>query len=139
MSEQPDPIELPALRGSVAIITGAANNGIGWGLCRYVAGELGMHVVLVDLHAQPVREAQARLQAEFDAVTCVGVQADVTDPAALAAWLRSRRMASDGTSVTIRVPDLLAVPSWEMSAAPTMRQSAAISRGRCRRRLRRRL
>lgn len=87
MSEQPDPIELPALRGSVAIITGAANNGIGWGLCRYVAGELGMHVVLVDLHAQPVREAQARLQAEFDAVTCVGVQADVTDPAALAACL----------------------------------------------------
>ena len=50
MSKQQGPMDLRQLRGTVAVVTGAGNHGIGWGLCCHAAGALGMHVIVIDLH-----------------------------------------------------------------------------------------
>ena len=50
MSKQQGSMELGQLRDRVAVVTGAGNHGIGWGLCCHAAGELGMHVIILDLH-----------------------------------------------------------------------------------------
>lgn len=84
MSKQQGPLDLALLRGTVAVVTGAGNNGIGWGICKHAAG-LGMHVVAVDLHESLVNEAAGRLGAEFPDVDCLGIRADVTDPESLEA------------------------------------------------------
>ena len=75
MSLQQELLDLEDLRGTVAVVTGAGNNGIGWGLCRHAAG-LGMHVVAVDLHETLVQRAQARLQEEFPGVSSLGIGKD---------------------------------------------------------------
>lgn len=84
MSKQQGPLALADLRGTVAVVTGAGNNGIGWGLCCHAAGELGMHVVVVDLHETLVASARDRLRAQFPEVQVLGVVADVTKPEDLA-------------------------------------------------------
>ncbi len=84
MSRQQGPLDLSLLRGTVAVVTGAGNNGIGWGICKHAAG-LGMHVVALDLHDNLVRGAEARLQQEFPNVKCLGIRCDVTRPDTLAA------------------------------------------------------
>ena len=83
MSKQQGAFDLEELRGTIALVTGAGNNGIGWGICRHAAGKLGMHVVAVDLHENLVRDAEARLQAEFPDVRSLGVCCDVTKPDSL--------------------------------------------------------
>ncbi|XOV90607.1 MAG: SDR family NAD(P)-dependent oxidoreductase [Pseudomonadota bacterium] len=85
MSVQQEPIDLASLRGSIAVVTGAGNNGIGWGICKHAAGELGMHVVAIDLHANLVESAARRLTEMYPDVTSIGIAADVTSPESLAA------------------------------------------------------
>lgn len=89
MSKQQQPVELESLRGTIAIVTGAGNNGIGWGLCTHAAGQLGMHVVAVDLHENLVKDAQRRLRESYPGVECLGIQADVTRPESLARCLET--------------------------------------------------
>ncbi|MEM7219415.1 MAG: SDR family NAD(P)-dependent oxidoreductase [Pseudomonadota bacterium] len=84
MSRQQTAIDLNELRDTVAVVTGAGNNGIGWGLLRHAAGRLGMHVVAIDLHAGLVEAAEQQLAAEFPGVRALGVRCDVTDPEDLA-------------------------------------------------------
>ena len=60
MSKQQGPMELGQLRDRVAVVTGAGNHGIGWGLCCHAAGELGMRGIVLDLHEKLVREAEQR-------------------------------------------------------------------------------
>jgi NAD(P)-dependent dehydrogenase (short-subunit alcohol dehydrogenase family) len=93
MSRQQGPLDLAELRGTVAVVTGAGNNGIGWGICRHAAGKLGMHVVAVDLHEPLVQQAQARLAQEFPEVTSLGLACDVTQPEALAECAAAIRAA----------------------------------------------
>ena len=50
MSRQQEKFDLTELEGRVAIITGAGNYGIGWGLAKYAALNLQMHVALIDLY-----------------------------------------------------------------------------------------
>lgn len=38
MSEQRGPLDLSVLRGTLAVVTGAGNNGIGRGPCMHAAG-----------------------------------------------------------------------------------------------------
>ena len=92
MSKQQGPLDLESLRGTIAVVTGAGNNGIGWGLCKHAAG-LGMHVVAVDLHESLVRQAQDRLRSEFPDIEVLGFAADVTQPETLEACLLSIRTA----------------------------------------------
>ena len=85
MSKQQGPMDLQQLRGTVAVVTGAGNHGIGWGLCCHAAGALDMHVIVIDLHEKLVREAEARLRELYPQVQCYGVACDVTEPRQLAA------------------------------------------------------
>ena len=63
MSLQQEKLDLRDLRDRFAIITGAGNYGIGWGLARHVATKLDMHVVLVDLYSNTVESTAKELQA----------------------------------------------------------------------------
>jgi|TARA_B100000519_G_scaffold79850_1_gene69008 NAD(P)-dependent dehydrogenase (short-subunit alcohol dehydrogenase family) len=92
MSKQQGPLDLEVLRGSIAVVTGAGNNGIGWGLCKHAAG-LGMHVVAVDLHESLVRQAEERLRVEHPDIEVLGFAADVTRPETLEACLLSIQTA----------------------------------------------
>lgn len=83
MSEQQGSFDLGALSGQIAVVTGAGNNGIGWGICRHAVAELGMRVAVLDLHESIVAEAAGRLNAEFGDGTAVGIACDVTQPATL--------------------------------------------------------
>lgn len=87
MSKQQGPLNLQQLKGTVAVVTGAGNNGIGWGLCCHAAGVLGMHVLAIDLHQSLAVSAQERLRAQFPHVECHGMACDVTKPEELAASL----------------------------------------------------
>lgn len=80
MSIQQGTFDTTQLRNQVAVVTGAGNNGIGWGICRHAAGVLGMHIMVIDLHAPLVQAAVNRLRAEFPDVMVNGVQCDVTKP-----------------------------------------------------------
>ena len=73
--------DLTHLRGTIAVVTGAGNGGIGWGLAKHCAS-LGMDVAIIDLHESLVTSARDQLLKEFD-VACLGIACDVTDPAAL--------------------------------------------------------
>ncbi|MDA0788630.1 MAG: SDR family NAD(P)-dependent oxidoreductase [Proteobacteria bacterium] len=90
MSRQQGPLDLSLLRGSVAVVTGAGNNGIGWGICKHAAG-LGMHVVAMDLHENLVRSAESRLRQQFPGVECLGISCDVTRPETMEAAHRQIR------------------------------------------------
>ena len=92
MSRQQGPLELESLRGSIAVVTGAGNNGIGWGIAQHAAS-IGMHVVVVDLHESLVRQAEARLRELFSDVEILGFAADVTRPETLEACLLSIQTA----------------------------------------------
>lgn len=99
MSEQQGPFDLSELAGRIAIVTGAGNNGIGWGICQHAAGVLGMHVVAIDLHETLVRSAEERLRIAFPNVQSLGVQCDVTRPESLEAGLASIRQAMPGMKI----------------------------------------
>ncbi|MFF5965216.1 SDR family NAD(P)-dependent oxidoreductase [Streptomyces collinus] len=66
--------------GGVAVITGAGA-GIGAGLARYAARELGMTVVLADIDARAIADLRAELEA--DGARALDVPCDVRDPQAL--------------------------------------------------------
>ena len=86
-------MELGQLRDRVAVVTGAGNHGIGWGLCCHAAGELGMHVIV------PVcmKSWFVKLSNDCDncpQVECHGLACDVAEPEQL-------------TTVAARIADLL--------------------------------
>ena len=78
MSKQQGELDLRQFKDQIAVITGAGNNGIGWGIAKHAALELGMHVVLVDLHMSVVDKACAQLRELAPDRQIVGVQCDVT-------------------------------------------------------------
>lgn len=80
MSLQQGTLDLNALRGTVAVITGAGNKGIGWGLAKRCA-ELGMSVAVLDLHEALVTSAAAELATL--GCTCVGLVCNVADAASV--------------------------------------------------------
>ena len=86
MSEQQGEFDLSQLKDKIAVVTGAGNNGIGWGLAKHAAA-LGMHVVIVDLHESLVRTASIKLSETFPNIRCVGIACDVTSPEAMKACL----------------------------------------------------
>lgn len=87
MSRQQGSFNLKNLSDRVAVVTGAGNNGIGWGICRHAISELGMRVAVLDLHERLVSDAAARLNDEFGNGCAIGVICDVTRPESLAAAL----------------------------------------------------
>ena len=99
MSAQQEALGLESLRGQVAVVTGAGNRGVGWGLCQHLAGQLGMHVVAVDLHESLVEKAQLELRQAFPKVDALGLRADVTDPASLNACLETIRRDMPGIPI----------------------------------------
>jgi len=105
MSEQQEALDLSALRGQVAVVTGAGNRGVGWGLCQYAAGELGMHVVAADLHDSLVEKAQLELREAFPRVESLGIRCDVTDPASLDACLDTIRREMPGVPIGAVFPN----------------------------------
>lgn len=80
--------------GGVAVITGAGA-GIGAGIARYAARELGMTVVLADVDAAAIAALRAEL--EENGATVVDVVCDARDPAAL------ERLADQAGPVTLLV------------------------------------
>ena len=78
MSKQQGELNLQQFKGQIAVITGAGNHGIGWGIAKHAALELGMHVVLVDLHLSVVEAACEKLRELAPDQQVIGVQCDVT-------------------------------------------------------------
>ena len=87
MSKQQDNLDLAELKDKIAIVTGAGNDGIGWGLCKHAAGHLGMHIVAMDLHENLVDSAQERLRSAYPDVKALGIACDVTKPEELSTAL----------------------------------------------------
>lgn len=83
MSRQQGAFELTNLSDRIAIVTGAGNNGIGWGICRHAVSSLGMRVAILDLHERLVVDAARRLIDEFGEGCAVGISCDVTKPESL--------------------------------------------------------
>ena len=72
-------MDLAALSGGVAVITGSGSTtGLGFGLAREAA-KLGMHVCISDVRQDAIDEAVAQLSAETPGVTVAGCACDVTD------------------------------------------------------------
>ena len=78
MSKQQGELNLQQFKDQIAVITGAGNNGIGWGIAKHAALELGMHIVLVDLHLSVVEAACEKLRELAPGQKIIGVQCDVT-------------------------------------------------------------
>ena len=83
MSRQQEKFDFAELTGRVAVITGAGNYGIGWGLAKHAALELRMHVVLIDLHEATVQHAAADLRAMAPDLNILALACDVTNSADL--------------------------------------------------------
>lgn len=81
MSSSGTPVDLSVLKGKVAVVTGAANFGIGYGIAAHCAEKLGMHVAIVDLVEHLAQQAAAQLASNAGGnVRAVGIAADVTQP-----------------------------------------------------------
>lgn len=96
--EQQGGLDLSSMQDKIAIVTGAGNHGIGWGLCQHSAS-LGMHVVLVDLHESLVKQAEQELLALYPDIQCLGLKCDVTVPEELAACLVEIQKRFPGKSI----------------------------------------
>ena len=77
MSVQQGPLDLRELGGSVAVVTGAANQGIGWGLAQHCAS-LGMAVAIVDLRDALCQRAADQLRELQPGAEAVGIGCDVS-------------------------------------------------------------
>ena len=77
MSVQQGPLDLRELGGSVAVVTGAANQGIGWGLAQHCAS-LGMAVAIVDIRAALCHRAAEQLRELQPGAEAVGIGCDVS-------------------------------------------------------------
>ena len=78
MSKQQGKLNLSQFKDQIAVITGAGNNGIGWGLAKHTALELQMHVVMLDLHSSAVEAACKALRELAPKQNIIGIQCDVT-------------------------------------------------------------
>ena len=67
-----DRFDLAVLRDTIAVVTGAGNGGIGWGIAKHAAS-LGMHVVVMDLHDSLVQQAETELKALYPSVQSLGI------------------------------------------------------------------
>ena len=83
MSLQQGELDLGELKDRFAIITGAGNYGIGWGLARHAATKLNMHIVLIDLYSSTVESAAKELQALAPSRKIIPIACDVTNEADL--------------------------------------------------------
>ena len=99
MSRQQGKFKLSELEGRIAVITGAGNFGIGWGLAKYAALNLHMHIVLIDLHRAAVEQAAAELRAVDPDLKVLALACDVTSSANLASALEKIDDAFAGISV----------------------------------------
>jgi len=90
MSIQQGPFDVHQLAGSIAVVTGAGNGGIGWGLARHCAA-LGMDVALIDLYANLVQDAQVKLSTLHPGIRCAGIECDVAKPQSLEACVAAVR------------------------------------------------
>jgi rhamnulose-1-phosphate aldolase/alcohol dehydrogenase len=87
------------LSGQVVLVTGGAG-AVGLGIAEACAAA-GAHLVLVDLDAQRVRDAAARIEAAHGSGTAVGLQGDVTDEASLRAAFDAACVAHGGVDVVV--------------------------------------
>ena len=99
MSLQQGELDLEELRDRFAIITGAGNYGIGWGLALHAAAELNMHVVLIDLYSNTVESAAKELQALAPSRKIIPIACDVTNETDLEDILRKLDRAEGGGGV----------------------------------------
>lgn len=98
MSVQQGPLDLAALRGTVCVVTGAGNGGIGYGICE-VAADLGLHIALVDLFQHIADGAAAKLLESVADVRVLGYACDVTQPESLQDLVNSVRRDFEGLRV----------------------------------------
>ena len=101
MSRQQEKFKLADLEGRVAVITGAGNFGIGWGLAKYAALHLHMHVALIDLHEATVERAAADLRALAPDLTVLALACDVTSSTDLSGALDQIDVAFGGVSIGV--------------------------------------
>ena len=99
MSLQQGELDLGELRDRFAIITGAGNYGIGWGLARHAATKLNMHIVLIDLYSSTVESAAKELQALAPSRKIIPIACDVTNEADLEDVLRLLDEDNAGISI----------------------------------------
>ena len=99
MSLQQGELDLGELRDRFAIITGAGNYGIGWGLALHAATELNMHVVLIDLYRSTIESAAKELQALAPSRKIIPIACDVTNETDLEDILR--KLDRDNVEISI--------------------------------------
>tara|TARA_S200000501_G_scaffold224309_1_gene210334 strand:- start:692 stop:1687 length:996 start_codon:yes stop_codon:yes gene_type:complete len=99
MSLQQGELDLGELRDRFAIITGAGNYGIGWGLALHAATELNMHVVLVDLYRSTIESAAKELQGLAPSRKIIPIACDVTSETDLEDILR--KLDRDNVEISI--------------------------------------
>lgn len=99
MSLQQGELDLEELRDRFAIITGAGNYGIGWGLALHAATELNMHVVLIDLYRSTIESAAEELQALAPSRKIIPIACDVTNETDLEDILR--KLDRDNAEISI--------------------------------------
>jgi len=84
--------------GKLAIISGAANFGIGWGIAKHCAS-LGMKVVIMDLLASATNNAIDVLRKEHPGVDALGVVCDVTSVDDMQSSVRTIQCAFPGVAI----------------------------------------
>ena len=99
MSLQQGELDLEELKDRFAIITGAGNYGIGWGLALHAATELNMHVVLIDLYQSTIESAAEELQALAPSRKIIPIACDVTNETDLEDILR--KLDRDNVEISI--------------------------------------
>tara|TARA_A100001011_G_C14243409_1_gene814352 strand:- start:353 stop:1348 length:996 start_codon:yes stop_codon:yes gene_type:complete len=99
MSLQQGELDLEELKDRFAIITGAGNYGIGWGLALHAATELNMHVVLIDLYQSTIESAAEELQALAPSRKIIPIACDVTNETDLEDILR--KLDRDNAEISI--------------------------------------
>ena len=99
MSLQQGELDLGELRDRFAIITGAGNYGIGWGLALHAATELNMHVVLIDLYRSTIESAAKELQGLAPSRKIIPIACDVTSETDLEDILR--KLDRDNVEISI--------------------------------------
>lgn len=93
--------DLSELKGSVAVVTGAANFGIGYGIAQHCVEKLRMHVAIVDLQEDLAKQAAAELaeKAGGNDVRTVGIAADVTQPESVQRCLQQVQSCFSGIPI----------------------------------------
>ena len=90
-------MDLEALRGGVAVITGSAS-GLGLA-CAQEAASHGLHICLTDVRPEALEEAAATLGAEHEGIRVVGLPCDVTSRESMGELLAAVETAFDGAPI----------------------------------------